>query len=73
MSFTKLVTAGITALAFGAVLTAGPATAAPVAPVVAPGEPAPGGVASGSAIIDDVAELFRQLQCGSAYSCGAPA
>ncbi|MGM7644216.1 hypothetical protein ACSVDM_04885 [Nocardia sp. JW2] len=67
MSFTKLVAAGITALAFGAVLTAGPATAAPLAP----GEPAPGGATSGSAILDDFADLFRQLQCGSAAVCPA--
>ncbi|MEV0433660.1 hypothetical protein [Nocardia sp. NPDC050413] len=71
MSFTKLLAAGITALAFGAVLTAAPATAAPLAPVVAPGEPAPGGATSGSAILDDFADLFRQLQCGSAAVCPA--
>ncbi|MCP2316611.1 hypothetical protein APR12_001948 [Nocardia amikacinitolerans] len=68
MSFTKLLGAGVAALAFGAVLTAGPAVAEPLtpAPVVAPGEPAPGGVSSGSAVLDPI---LRLLRCGSAYSC----
>ncbi len=75
MAFTKLLGAGIAALAFGAVLAAGPATAAPLAPapVVAPGEPAPGGASTGSAFLDEFGSFLRQLQCGSAYSCNPPA
>ncbi|GGN86590.1 MULTISPECIES: hypothetical protein [Nocardia] len=75
MAFTKLLGASIAALAFGAVLTAGPAAAAPLtpAPVVAPGEPAPGGTSTGSSLIDGFGSLLRQLQCGSAITCGAPA
>ncbi|MEV0032961.1 hypothetical protein [Nocardia sp. NPDC050793] len=67
MSFTKLLGAGVAALAFGAVLTAGPAAAEPITPtpVIAPGEPAPG-ASSGSAVLDP---LLRMLRCGSAYSC----
>ncbi|UGT52411.1 MULTISPECIES: hypothetical protein [Nocardia] len=69
MAFTKLLGAGIAALAFGAVLTAGPAVAEPLAstPVVAPGEPAPG-ASSGSAI-DAFDPLLRFLKCGSAAQC----
>ncbi|BDU02541.1 MULTISPECIES: hypothetical protein [Nocardia] len=79
MSFTKLLGAGITALAFGAVLSAGNAVAEPLAPapsapapVVAPGEPAPGGVSTGSSLID-LSSLLRLLQCGSAAQCPLPA
>ncbi|WP_159839680.1 hypothetical protein [Nocardia sp. CY41] len=74
MSFTKLLGAGITALAFGAVLSAGHAVAVPPAPapVVAPGEPAPGGVSTGSSLID-LSSLLRLLQCGSAAQCPLPA
>ncbi|WP_431965143.1 hypothetical protein [Nocardia sp. bgisy134] len=68
MSFTKLLGAGVAALAFGAVLTAGPAAAEPITatPVIAPGEPAP---SSGSALISGFDGLLRLLRCGSAYSC----
>ncbi|NEW41805.1 hypothetical protein GV794_14080 [Nocardia cyriacigeorgica] len=71
MSFTKLLGAGIAALAVGTVLTAGPALAEPLAvtpevtPVVAPGEPAPGGTSSGSAVIS----LIERLMCGSSITC----
>ncbi|MEU2252703.1 hypothetical protein [Nocardia xishanensis] len=68
MSFTKLLGAGVAALAFGAVLTAGPAAAEPITatPVIAPGEPAPGASSGSSALLDP---LLRMLRCGSAYSC----
>ncbi|MFE3446232.1 hypothetical protein ACFXNW_24665 [Nocardia sp. NPDC059180] len=68
MSFTKLLGAGVAALALGTVLAAGPALAEPLAvtpevtPVVAPGEPAPGGTSSGSA----VTSLIEKLISGSA-------
>ncbi|WP_280232531.1 hypothetical protein [Nocardia cyriacigeorgica] len=71
MSFTKLLGTSIAALALGTVLTAGPALAEPltltpeVTPVVAPGEPAPGGVTSGSAVIS----LIQRLMCGSSITC----
>ncbi|MEU3014538.1 hypothetical protein [Nocardia asteroides] len=68
MAFTKLLAAGITALAIGA-LTAGPAAATP-APSVSPTADAP---STGSSLIDGVGSLLRQLQCGSAYSCNPPA
>ncbi|WP_068052301.1 hypothetical protein [Nocardia xishanensis] len=70
MSFTKLLGAGVAALAFGAVLTAGPAAAEPitVTPVIAPGEPAPG-ASSGSALLSGFDGLLRMMRCGSAYSC----
>ncbi|MBF6101393.1 hypothetical protein IU510_25550 [Nocardia cyriacigeorgica] len=67
MSFTKLLGAGVAALALGTVLTAGPAIAEPlpVTPVVAPGEPAPGGASSGSAVLS----LIDRLMCGSSITC----
>ncbi|WP_156094838.1 hypothetical protein [Nocardia lijiangensis] len=71
MSFTKLLSAGVAALAFGAVLTAGPALAEPLTPtpVIAPGEPAPGGTSSGSALTNVFEQLLRTLRCGSAAVC----
>ncbi|WP_043661253.1 hypothetical protein [Nocardia thailandica] len=71
MSFSKSLGACAAAVAFGALLGAGPAAAAAVepAPVVAPGEPAPGGTSTGSAVTDAFAALVRTMQCGSAAQC----
>ncbi|MFF2084723.1 hypothetical protein ACFVVM_13165 [Nocardia sp. NPDC058176] len=68
MSFTKLLGASVAALAFGAVVAAGPAVAESSipAPVSAP---VPIELSTGSALTDFFDTLLRSLHCKSSYEC----